>query len=122
MRAAEIWRVQSLGAAKTNATYGVPPRAPHGVTRDSGGVFLAPHEQFPSHQPTHSALRRALRKPNRLGQLLITHLNSSPPSRLLGGEPYINEEARGPAIMPDQIAHQHIHDVIIQIQHDYTGH
>jgi hypothetical protein len=24
--------------------------------------------------------------------------------------------------MPDQVAHQHVDDVIIQVQHGYTGH
>jgi hypothetical protein len=41
---------------------------------------------------------------------------------LFGGEPYIDEEAGGSSIMPDQVPHQNVYDVIIQIQHGYTGH
>jgi hypothetical protein len=112
---------QSLTAAETDTACSIPPRAPHGVTRDSCSIFLASGEQFPSEEPTHRCLRRTLRQSNRLGQFLITHLHGSLSARLFGGEPYIDEEASGSSIMPDQVAHQHIYDVIVQMQHGYTS-
>jgi hypothetical protein len=108
-----IQEAQSLTAAETDAACSIPPRAPHGVTRNSCSIFLASGEQFPSDQPTHRSLRRALRQSNRLGQLLITHLDGSLPAHLLGGEPYIDEEAGRSPIMPDQVTHQYVYDVII---------
>jgi hypothetical protein len=102
----------SLTAA-ADAACSIPPRAPHGATRDSCGIFLASGEQFPSDQPTHRSLRRTLRQSNRLGQFLIAHLNGSLPACLLGGEPYIDKEAGRSPIMPDQVTHQYVYDVII---------
>src|SRR6266404_576388 len=96
-----IQEERSLTAAETDAACSIPPRAPHGVTRDCSSIFLAGGQQFPSDQPTHRNLRRTLRQTNRLGQFLITHLNGSPPACLFGGEPYIDEEASGSAIVPN---------------------
>src|SRR6266446_4642127 len=110
-----------LTAAETDPACSILPRAPHGVTRDSCSVFLASGEQFPSNQPAHRSLRRTLRKSNRLGQLLITHLNGSLPTCLFGRKPYIDKEAGGSPVVADQVAHQHVYDVIIQVQHGYTG-
>ena len=110
-----------LTAAETDPACSILPRAPHGVTRDSCSVFLASGEQFPSNQPAHRSLRRTLRKSNRLGQLLITHLNGSLPTCLFGHKPYIDKEAGGSPVVADQVAHQHVYDVIIQVQHGYTG-
>ncbi len=121
IRFTAIQKKQSLSAAETDAACSIPPRSPHGIRRDSCGIFLASGEEFPSDQPTHRSLRRTLRQSNRLGQFLITHLNGSLPPRLFGGEPYIDEEAGGSAIMADQVAHQHVYHVIIQLQHSYTG-
>lgn len=109
-----VKEVQLLAAAETDAAAcSIPPRAPHGVTRNCGSIFLAGGEQFPSDQPTHRSLCRTLRQSNRLGQFLITHLNGSLPACLLGGEPYIDEEAGRSPIMPDQVTHQYVYDVII---------
>jgi hypothetical protein len=108
-----IQEERSVTAAQTDASCSIPPGAPHGVARDRCGVFLASGKQFPSDQPTDRSLRRTLRQSNRLGQFLITHLNGSPPACLLGGEPYIDEEAGRSPIMPDQVTHQYVHDVII---------
>ena len=110
-----------LTAAQTDPACSILPRAPHGVTRDSCSVFLASAEQFPSNQPAHRSLHRTLRKSNRLGQLLITHLNGSLPTCLFGHKPYIDKEAGGSPVVADQVAHQHVYDVIIQVQHGYTG-
>src|SRR6266478_2140199 len=110
-----------LTPAETDPACSILPRAPHGVTRDSCSVFLASGEQFPSNQPAHRSLRRTLRKSNRLGQLLITHLNGSLPTCLFGRKPYIDKEAGGSPVVADQVAHQHVYDVIIQVQHGYTG-
>ena len=110
-----------LTAAETDPACSILPRAPHGVTRDSCSVLLASGEQFPSNQPAHRSLRRTLRKSNRLGQLLITHLNGSLPTCLFGRKPYIDKEAGGSPVVADQVAHQHVYDVIIQVQHGYTG-
>src|SRR6266403_3396599 len=110
-----------LTPAETDPARSILPRAPHGVTRDSCSVFLASGEQFPSNQPAHRSLRRTLRKSNRLGQLLITHLNGSLPTCLFGRKPYIDKEAGGSPVVADQVAHQHVYDVIIQVQHGYTG-
>src|SRR6267143_1321571 len=110
-----------LTAAETDPACSILPRAPHGVTRDSCSVFLASGEQFPSNQPAHRSLRRTLRKSNRLGQLLITHLNGSLPTCLFGRKPYIDKEAGGSPVVADQVAHQLVYDVIIQVQHGYTG-
>jgi hypothetical protein len=117
-----IQKEQSLTAAEADAACSIPPRAAHGVTGDSCGIFLASCEQFPSDQPIHCSLRRTLREANRLGQFLITHLNGSMPPCLFRGEPDIDEEAGGSAIMPDQVAHQHVYNVIVQIQYRYSGH
>ena len=110
-----------MTAAKADAGSTLPWGL-HGVTRDSCGIFLAGSEQFPSDQPTHRSLHRTLRQSNRLGQFLITHLNGSLPAFLFSGEPYIDEEARGFPIMSDQVPHQYVYDVIIQVQHGYTVH
>lgn len=104
---------QSLTAAETDAACSIPPGAPYGVARDSCNIFLTSREQFPSDQPTNRSLRRTLRQPDRLGQFLITHLNGSLPACLLGGEPYIDEEGGRSPIMPDQVTHQYVYDVII---------
>ena len=40
----------------------------------------------------------------------------SPASCCLAQEIKIDDEGRGPAIMADQIGHEHIHDVIFQIE------
>jgi hypothetical protein len=95
-----IQEEQSLTAAETDVAPRIPPGAPHGIARDSCSIFLASGEQFPADQPTHGNLRRTLRHSNRLGQFLIAHLNGSLPARLLGGEPYIDEEAGRFPIMP----------------------
>lgn len=110
---AMIQEEQLLTAAEADAACSTLPRGLHGVTRDSCGVFLASPKQFPSHQPTHRSLRRTLRQSNRLRQFLITHLNGSLPACLCGGEPYIDEETGGSPIMPNQVTHQHVYDVII---------
>ena len=114
--------LHSWNAAEIDAARSIPPGAPHGVRRDRRGIFLASGEQFPSKQPAHRSLRRTLRQPDGLGQFLITHLNGSVSARLFGGQPQIDKKAGGSAIMPDQVAHQHVDDVIIQVQHGYTGH
>ena len=110
----------SLPAAEIDTAATVPPWAPNGVTRNSRSIFLAGGEQSPSDQPPHCSLRRTLRQSNRFGQFLITHLNCSVPASLFGGEPYVDKEAGGSPIMPDQVTHQHVYDVIIQLQHGYT--
>ncbi len=112
----------SLTAAKTDPACGIPPRAAHGVRPDSRSIFLARAKQFPSDQPTHRSLRGTLRQSNRLGQFLITHLNGSLPACLFGGEPNIDKEAGGSPIVTDQVTHQHVYNVIIEIQHGYTNH
>jgi hypothetical protein len=112
---------QSLTPAETEAACSISPGAPHGVTPDSCSIFLARGEQLPSDQPTHRRLRRTLRQSDRLGQFLITSLNGPPPACLLGGEPYIDKEAGRSPIVPGQVTHQYVYDVIIEIQHGYTG-
>ena len=106
---------QSLTTAEIDTAFSGPPWAPNDITRNSGSIFLAGGEQSPSDQPTYGSLRRTLRESNRLGQFLITHLNGSLPAGLFGGEPYVDEEAGGSPVMPDQVTHQHVYDVIIQI-------
>jgi hypothetical protein len=52
-----IQEEQSLTAVETDAACCIPPRAPHGIRRDSCRIFLASGEKFPSNQPTHCSLR-----------------------------------------------------------------
>jgi hypothetical protein len=41
---------------------------------------------------------------------------------LLRRKPQVNQEADRPAVMPDQIAHQDIDNVIVKRKHHCTGH
>ena len=39
---------------------------------------------------------------------------------LLGEEPEIDEEARGAAVVADQVAHEDVGEVGIELEHGYT--
>lgn len=109
-----------MSAAGSDAVSGIAPRGADGIPWDGGSIFLGGDEEFSAEKPAHGGLRRTFGYSYRLGQFMIAHLKGGVFPGLFGGEPKVDEEAGGLTIMPDQVTHQYVHNVIVQVRHSYT--
>lgn len=100
----------------------LPPRAQHRITRRRRHTALLNLNQLPPHQPPHRRLHRTLRNPNVFRQFPVTNLHLTTPPPRLRRQPHIHQKTHRPTVMPYQIPHQHIENVIVQGNHSYTSH
>ena len=78
-------------------------------------------KQFPANQPTHCRLHGALRNADAFGKFPVGDLHGRISSLLFRGQPEIYEETDRPPVVPDQIAHQHFNNVVIEGEHGYIN-
>jgi hypothetical protein len=62
-------------------------------------------------------LRRTARNSDGLSELLIADLNGGITTLLLRCEPEIDEECDGALVMPDEVSHEDVRYVIVELSH-----
>src|SRR4051812_35050415 len=94
----------------------VPPRAQHPVSRNGGRGLLAAFQQLALDQPRDPGLSGALGDSNGIGQRLVADLYPlSAAAAEFKREVKVNQEAGWLAIVTDQVAHQDVAYVIINL-------
>lgn len=109
-------------AATLGASNGLPPGAQYHVSRCCGDIFFANGEKFPSDEPAHCRLHGTFRSSNRFRESLIADLNRCVSTPLFVCQPKIHEETDGSPVMADEVAHEHVDNVIVHGGHRYTNH
>ena len=109
----KIFTMALLVTAARGVSGGLPPGTQDGVARCGGDIFLADGEKFPPDEPAHRGLRGTFRYANRFRESLIADLDSCVSRFLCVCQPKIHEETDGSAVMPDEIAHEHIDNVFV---------
>ncbi len=120
------WRSRSsrrrlLVAARLGSSSGLPPGTQYGVSMCCSGVFLADGQKFPSDEPAYCRLHGTFRNSNRFREPLITDLDHGVSRLLCPRQPKIHEETDGSAVMPDEVAHEHVDNVIVDRGHRCTN-
>ncbi len=123
VRARLGWRAGNRASTRAGGFWacGGFPGSESGVARDGGGVFLACGEQFPAAEPAYGGLDGALGNTDILGEFLVADLNGGVAASLLDGEPKIDQKADGASIVTDEVAQEHVSDVVVEGRHRYTN-
>ena len=93
------------------------PGSERGVEGDGGGVLFCGGEKLAAAEPTDGRLNGAFGDADVLGEFLIADLNGSLAAGLLRGKPKINEKTDGAMVVTDEIAEEHVGDVVVDDRH-----
>src|SRR5215469_6925834 len=96
------------------------PWREHFVDGGCGDCGFVDGEKLTADEPADGGLRGAFGDADGLGEVLVADLDGGATALLLGGEPDVDEEAGGAAVMTDEIAQEDFGDVGIELQHGYT--
>ena len=118
----KIFTMALLVTAARGVSGGLPPGTQDGVARCGGDIFLADGEKFPPDEPAHRGLHGTFRHSNRFRECLIADLDRCVSRFLCVCQPKIHEETDGSAVVPDEIAHEHIDNVFVHWGHRCTNH
>jgi hypothetical protein len=77
-------------------------------------------EEFAADEPTYGGLGRAFGDTDGFGELLVADGDGRGPTLLLRGEPDVDEEAGGAAVVANEIAEKDVGDVGVELEHGYT--
>jgi hypothetical protein len=77
-------------------------------------------EEFAADKPGDGGLGGAFGDADGFGEILIADGDGGAASLLLRGEPDVDEEAGGAAVMADEVAQEDVGDVGIKLEHGYT--
>ena len=80
---------------------------------DGGGALFGCGEQFPAAEPAYGGLDGTFGDADVFGEFLVADLNGCAAAGLFGGEPKIDEKADRAAVVANQIAQEHVGDVVV---------
>ena len=87
------------------------------VAGHGGCVFFLCRKETALDEPADGVLRSALAETDVFGEFLIADLDFSSALLGFGGEPEIDEKARGPAVVASEVAHEDVGYVGIDLRH-----
>ena len=93
------------------------PRTESLVAGHGGCVFFLCREETPFNEPADCVLCGAFAEADVFGELLIADLDFASAALGFGGQPEIDEKARGPAVVAGQVAHKDLRYVWIDSRH-----
>jgi hypothetical protein len=77
-------------------------------------------EEFAADEPAYGGLRGTFRDANGFGELLIADADGGGAALLLASEPDVDEKAGRTAVVADEVAHEDVGDVGVELEHGYT--
>jgi hypothetical protein len=93
------------------------PRSEDAVGGCRGHAGARCFEQLAAKQPADGGLSRAAGDADGFGEVLIADLNGGIATLLLRRDPEIDEECDGAFVMPDEVPHENVRYVIVELSH-----